>query len=114
MAQYHAPLDDVFHALADPTRRAVLSRLGAGPASVSELARPFAMALPSFMKHISLLEKSGWVRTRKVGRVRTCTIDETTFAAVDGWLSAQRDLWEGRADRLDAFVTDNQTRERKP
>jgi DNA-binding transcriptional ArsR family regulator len=113
MAQYHAPLDDVFQALADPTRRAVLSRLGTGPATVSELARPFDMALPSFMKHIRLLEKSGWVRTRKVGRVRTCTIDETSFAAVDGWLAAQRDLWEGRTDRLENFVTVTQTQEKK-
>ena len=113
MAQYSVPLDDVFHALADPTRRAVLSRLGTGPATVSELARPFDMALPSFMKHIRLLEKSGWVRTRKVGRVRTCTIDETSFAAVDGWLAAQRDLWEGRTDRLERFVTATQTQEEK-
>jgi DNA-binding transcriptional ArsR family regulator len=113
MAQYHAPLDDVFQALADPTRRAVLSRLGTGPATVSELARPFDMALPSFMKHIRLLEKSGWVRTRKVGRVRTCTIDETSFAAVDGWLAAQRGLWEGRADRLENFVTVTQTQEKR-
>ena len=113
MAQYSVPLDDVFHALADPTRRAVLSRLGTGPATVSELARPFDMALPSFMKHIRLLEKSGWVRTRKVGRVRICTIDETSFAAVDGWLAAQRDLWEGRTDRLERFVTATQTQEEK-
>ena len=113
MAQYHPPLDDVFQALADPTRRAVLSRLGTGPATVSELARPFDMALPSFMKHIRLLEKSGWVRTRKVGRVRTCTIDETSFAAVDGWLAAQRDLWEGRTDRLESFVTATQTQEKR-
>lgn len=113
MAQYHAPLDDVFQALADPTRRAVLSRLGTGPATVSELARPFDMALPSFMKHIRLLEKSGWVRTRKVGRVRTCTIDEKSFAAVDGWLAAQRDLWEGRTDRLERFVTATQTQEKR-
>ena len=114
MAQYSAPLDDVFQALADPTRRAVLSRLGTGPATVSELARPFDMALPSFMKHIRLLEKSGWVRTRKIGRVRTCTIDETSFAAVDGWLAAQRELWEGRTDRLEKFVTATHTLEKKP
>ena len=109
MAQYPLPLDEAFRALADPTRRAVLSRLGTGPASISELARPFDMALPSFMKHIRLLEKSGWVRTRKVGRVRTCTIDESSFAAVEGWLAAQRDIWERRTDRLERFVTDDPT-----
>jgi len=113
MAQYSRPLDDVFRALADPTRRAVLGRLGAGPATVSELARPFDMALPSFMKHIRVLEKSGWVRTRKVGRVRTCTIDESSFAAVEGWLAAQRRLWEDRTDRLEQFVTAPSTEEKR-
>lgn len=102
------PLDSVFQALADPTRRAVLARLGEGPASVGELARPFAMALPSFMKHIHLLEESGWIRTRKAGRVRTCALEPAALAAVDGWLAAQRRLWQGRTDRLEQFVTQSQ------
>ncbi|MCI0455848.1 MAG: metalloregulator ArsR/SmtB family transcription factor [Gemmataceae bacterium] len=112
MDQYPRRLDGLFQALADPTRRAVLGRLGKGPASVSELARPFAMALPSFMKHIHLLEHSGWIRTRKQGRVRTCTIERKPFAAVEGWLSAQRALWEARTDRLERFVTTAQKKER--
>lgn len=105
MANYSMDLDVVFHALADPTRRAVLDRLGRGPASISELAGPFDMALPSFMKHVRLLEQSGWIRTHKVGRVRTCTVDRSSFAAVEGWLAEQHDIWEARTDRLEQFVT---------
>jgi DNA-binding transcriptional ArsR family regulator len=104
MEQYQDPLSGVFQALADPTRRAVLGRLSTGPASVSDLAEPFAMALPSFLKHIRLLEESGLIRTRKEGRVRRCEIDRRQFAAVEGWLSEQRALWEDRADRLERFV----------
>ncbi|WP_421871862.1 ArsR/SmtB family transcription factor [Pararhizobium sp.] len=108
MDQYSHQLDGIFQALADPTRRAVLARLGNGPASISDLAEPFAMALPSFMKHIHFLEGSGLIKTRKQGRVRTCTIEKQQFAAVDAWLSAQRSLWEGRTDRLEQFVTRTQ------
>ena len=108
MAQYSAQLDGLFRALADPTRRAVLRRLSSGPASVGELARPFAIALPSFMKHILLLESSGWIRTRKKGRVRLCTIRKQRLADAEGWLSAQRELWEGRTDRLERFATTHQ------
>ena len=79
MDEYQSQLDDVFVALADPTRRAVLARLGRGDASVGELAAPFAMALPSFMKHIALLERSGLVTSRKQGRVRTVTLDRQRF-----------------------------------
>jgi DNA-binding transcriptional ArsR family regulator len=104
MEQYSSRLDGVFQALADPTRRAVLGRLNRGPASISDLARPFDMALPSFMKHIHLLEQSGWIRTRKRGRVRTCTLERKAFTAADKWLSQQRALWEARFDRLDAVV----------
>jgi DNA-binding transcriptional ArsR family regulator len=105
MDQYSTQLDGVFQALADPTRRAVLGRLGRGPASVTELARPFAMALPSFMKHIRLLEGSGLIRTRKQGRVRTCAIEPAPFAAAESWLATQRGVWEARTDRLERFVT---------
>jgi DNA-binding transcriptional ArsR family regulator len=105
MAQHYPQLDGVFQALADPTRRAVLARLGKGPASIGELARPFDMALPSFMKHIRLLEGSGLIRTAKHGRVRTCAIDKSRFGVIEGWLSEQRALWEGRTDRLEQFVT---------
>jgi DNA-binding transcriptional ArsR family regulator len=105
MAQYSEQLNGIFQALADPTRRAVLGRLGQGPASIGELAKPFDMALPSFMKHIHVLEDSGWIRTRKAGRVRTCALEKKPLAAVEAWLSAQRALWEGRTDRLELFVT---------
>jgi len=103
MEQY-SELNSVFQALADPTRRAVLGQLSKGPASISELAKPFDMALPSFMKHIRLLEESGWILTRKEGRVRTCTIGKKAFTAADAWLSEQRALWEARFDRLDALL----------
>jgi len=104
MQQHSAHLNGIFHALADPTRRSVLGRLGKGPASISELAMPFDMALPSFMKHIHLLEDNGLIRTRKLGRVRTCAIEKKSFALLDAWLSEQRALWEGRTDRLEQFV----------
>jgi DNA-binding transcriptional ArsR family regulator len=105
MAQQSIALDTVFSALADPTRRAVVKRLGQGPASITELAHPFDMALPSFMKHIHFLEAAGLIRTEKAGRVRHCTLSREQVAAVQGWLDEQRGIWEGRTDRLDAFVT---------
>ena len=112
MEQHSGQLNGVFQALADPTRRAVLGRLGRGPASISELARPFDMALPSFMKHIHLLEGSGLIRTRKEGRVRTCAIEKKGFAVIDTWLSRQRALWEGRTDRLEQFAITAHAKER--
>jgi DNA-binding transcriptional ArsR family regulator len=105
MDQYREPLDGIFQALSDPTRRAVVGRLGQGPASISDLARPFDMALPSFMKHIRLLEDNRLIVTRKRGRVRTCAIERKAFAAIETWLSEQRAVWEGRTDRLEQFVT---------
>jgi DNA-binding transcriptional ArsR family regulator len=105
MAQYSQQLNGIFQALADPTRRAVLWRLGQGPASISELAKPFDMTLPSFMKHIHLLEASGWIQTHKAGRVRTCVIEKRSFTVVEAWLSEQRELWEGRTDRLEKIAT---------
>ena len=106
MEQYQQ-LDGIFQALADPTRRAVIGRLGSGPASVGDLAAPFEMALPSFMKHIHMLEEVGLIRTSKSGRVRTCNIETARLAAVDDWLKAQRLIWERRTDRLEIFVTED-------
>ena len=97
-------LDDAFLALADSTRRTVLMRLARGPASVSELAAPSSMALPSFMKHIRLLERSGWIRTHKSGRIRTCTFEPSQLPVVDDWLARQKALWEARTDRLERFL----------
>jgi DNA-binding transcriptional ArsR family regulator len=105
MAQYSPVLDDVFAALSDPTRRGVVATLGRGPASVGELAAPSTMTLPSFMKHLRVLERCGLIRSTKSGRVRTCTLDHERLAAVDGWLAEQRAAWEGRTDRLEQFVT---------
>ena len=99
--EHYQQLDGIFQALADPTRRAVLRRLSKGPASVTDLAQPFGMALPSFLKHIHLLENNGLIHTRKHGRVRTCAIEKEPFAVAEAWLSAQRALWEGRTDRLE-------------
>jgi DNA-binding transcriptional ArsR family regulator len=108
MDHYSDRLSGVFQALADPTRRAVLGRLSKGPASISELAEPFEMALPSFMKHIRQLEGSGLIRTHKRGRVRTCEMRGEQFSAAEAWISKQRALWEGRADRLEQFVMKTQ------
>ena len=114
MEQHQAQLDDIFQALADPTRRAVLGRLGSGPASVSELAQPFDMALPSFMKHIRALEQSGWIRTQKSGRVRTCSIEKQAAVAAEHWLEQQRQIWNQRADRLERFVTTEPNKDQQP
>jgi DNA-binding transcriptional ArsR family regulator len=105
MAQYSSTLDDVFGALSDPTRRLVIGELGRGPASVGDLARSAPMTLPSFMKHVRMLERSGLIRTVKAGRVRTCTLNRERLAVVDGWLAEQQAIWEGRTDRLEQFVT---------
>lgn len=96
----HASLDRTFAALADPTRRALLERLGAGPASVSELARPFPVTLTAIAQHVQLLEASGLVRTRKVGRVRTVELETEALAAAERWLAGHRERWERRFDRL--------------
>ncbi|HEV2554470.1 MAG TPA: metalloregulator ArsR/SmtB family transcription factor [Bosea sp. (in: a-proteobacteria)] len=107
-------LDDTFRALADPTRRAVVQALGRGPASVSELARPFEMALPSFLQHLRVLEESGLVTTIKSGRVRTCSLRREPLAAAETWLEAQRSLWTQRLDQLDAFVLHLKNDEERP
>jgi DNA-binding transcriptional ArsR family regulator len=104
MENYLAPLDLTFHALSDPTRRAVLNRLMQGPAPVKELAAPFEMGLPSFMKHLRVLEDSGLIRSEKAGRVRTCRVEAKQLAAAESWLSEQRTLWEAQTDRLADYV----------
>lgn len=101
----------MFHALADPSRRAVLERLAAGPASVGELAKPLAMALPSFMQHLQVLETSGLIRTEKVGRVRTCRLEPQALDAASTWIARQRAVWEARFDRLDAYLQQLQKEE---
>jgi DNA-binding transcriptional ArsR family regulator len=99
-----AAADEVFHALANPTRRKVLERLSVGPATVSELAAPFDMQLPSFVQHLSVLEQSRLVKSKKRGRVRTYEIAPERFSIVEDWLTARRRLWEARLDRFDQYV----------
>ena len=96
--------DEAFHALSNPTRRKVLERLSVGPASVSELAAPFDMQLPSFVQHLSVLEQSRLVRSTKRGRVRTYEIAPERFKVVEDWLTTRRQLWESRFDRFDEYV----------
>lgn len=104
MVVQNAALDRVFHALGDPTRRAVLERLGEGPASVGELARSFDMALPSFMQHLAVLEDCLLVHSKKEGRVRTYSLAPDTLKSAEQWMARQRALWEKRLDRLDAYL----------
>jgi DNA-binding transcriptional ArsR family regulator len=104
MANKEALLTDVFYALADPTRRAIVGALGKGPASVSALAAPFAMALPSFMKHVSVLERGGLIRSNKVGRVRTCELRPKALSQAEQWIAGQRAAWQARSDRMAAFA----------
>ncbi len=98
-------IDLAFVALADKTRRRVLERLSQGPATVSELAKPFAMAMPSFLQHLQMLERCGLITSQKQGRVRRCHLQPRTLQQVEGWLSLQRQQWETRLDQLDDYLT---------
>ena len=99
-----AVADQVFDALSNSTRRKVLEQLSAGPATVSELAAPFDMKLPSFVQHLSVLEQSRLVRSKKRGRVRTYEIVPDRFKVAEDWLTARRQEWEDRLDRFDQYV----------
>ena len=99
-AEAEAQLDRTFHALADPSRRSIVVRLSHGPASVSELAAPLAMSLPAVAQHINVLQRSGLVRSEKVGRVRTCRLEPAPMLTVQDWIGRHRSVWEGRLDRL--------------
>lgn len=105
MPKYQHRLDRVFQALTDPTRRAVVERLGTGPQAMSELARPFAMALPSFSQHLDVLQSSGLIASTKVGRVRTFQLVPSTLEDVDSWLAVQRASWNRRLDQLDQYLS---------
>lgn len=98
------PIDSIFKALSDPTRRRVLERLSRSAASVSELAEPFNMALPSFVQHLRVLENSGLVTSTKTGRVRTYKLDAAQLHTAEDWLARQRSLWERRLDQLDEYL----------
>src|SRR3954468_13453678 len=109
-----AAADEVFHALANPTRRKVLERLSVGPATVSELAAPFDMQLPSFVQHLSVLEHSRLVKSKKRGRVRTYEIAPQRLKVAEDWLAARRQLWEDRLDRFDEYVKQLKEKESEP
>jgi DNA-binding transcriptional ArsR family regulator len=101
-----ADLDRVFHALADPGRRLMLERLGRGPASVSELGKPLSMSLAAVVQHVQILETSGLVRTQKVGRTRTCSLNPATLRSAEQWMSERRGLVERRLDRLGDYLAE--------
>jgi DNA-binding transcriptional ArsR family regulator len=100
MLSQHVAVDRVFHALGDPTRRAIVEQLSAGPVSVSRLAKPLEITLAAVVQHLQVLEASGLVQTEKVGRVRTCRIEPKGFSVAERWINERRSLWERRFDRL--------------
>jgi DNA-binding transcriptional ArsR family regulator len=99
-----AVLDRTFHALSDPTRRAMVQRLARGPASVSELAKPLSISLPAVMQHLQVLEASGIVKSEKVGRVRTCSVEPKVLSQAERWIADRRDQWERKLDRLGEYL----------
>jgi DNA-binding transcriptional ArsR family regulator len=104
MLNQSADLDRLFHALADPARRAILERLSHGPAPVSQLAMPLPMSLPAAMQHLGVLEAAGLVRSRKVGRVRTCTMNSEALSQAEKWINDRRREWQHRLDRLGEYL----------
>jgi DNA-binding transcriptional ArsR family regulator len=107
MLKQSVPLDGVFHALADPTRRVMVERLSRGPVSVSELARPLAMSLSAVVQHLQVLESSGLIRSEKVGRVRTCRIEPAALSRAEEWIAQRRATWERRLDRLGDYLAEH-------
>jgi DNA-binding transcriptional ArsR family regulator len=106
MLDQMADLDRVFHALADPGRRVMLERLSKGPASVSELGQPLTMSLAAVVQHVQVLEESGLVRSQKLGRVRTCSLNPSALRSAEHWISERRSLIERRLDRLGDYLAE--------
>jgi DNA-binding transcriptional ArsR family regulator len=106
-----ANLDRVFHALGDPTRRAMLEKLSVRPISVSELAKPLAITLAAVIQHLQVLEESGLVQSEKVGRVRTCRIEPAGLSVVEQWIAERRSTWELRFDRLGDLLAESEEKE---
>jgi DNA-binding transcriptional ArsR family regulator len=100
MPRQNVNIDRVFHALGDPTRRAIVERLSEGPISVSILATPLGITLAAVVQHLQILEKSGLVRTKKIGRIRTCRIEPAGLSVAEQWIGERRSIWEKRFDRL--------------
>lgn len=107
MLKYEEPLDLVFAALADPTRRSIVERLCRGPVTVSALAEPLAMSLPAVFQHLKILESSGLVRSEKTGRVRTCRIEPAALTGAEAWIASRQMAWERRLDRLGGYLTES-------
>jgi DNA-binding transcriptional ArsR family regulator len=118
MLKHYAPAEPeveiLFHALADSSRRAMVDRLTSGPASVSELARPLSMSLPAVVQHLHVLEASGLVRSEKLGRVRTCTIEPGALRATERWLAERRTFWEESLDRLGEYLAEHRGQPQQP
>jgi DNA-binding transcriptional ArsR family regulator len=106
-------IDLLFGALADSTRRAMVDRLTRGPASVSELAQPLEMSLPAVVQHLHVLETSGLVRSQKLGRVRTCTVEPTALRAAERWISERRTVWEESLDRLGEYLAETEDQDQR-
>jgi DNA-binding transcriptional ArsR family regulator len=116
MLKYSDQLDGVFQALADPTRRYIIEQLSRGPASVSDLARPLPVSLPAVVQHLQVLEASGLVLSKKVGRVRTCNLDPHVLTTAQSWIDQQKAVWGPRFDRLEEYLgepTDEHTKQTK-
>ena len=111
MASPEIDIDRLFHALGDPTRRAILDRLSEGPLSVSRLATPLEITVTAVAQHLQVLEESGLVHTEKLGRVRTCRIETAGFSALERWVRDHRSMWERRLDRLDDLLTESDEEE---
>jgi DNA-binding transcriptional ArsR family regulator len=107
MLNQTATLDRVFHALSDPSRRLMVERLSLGPASVSELARPLSMSLAAVVQHVQVLEASGLVRSQKIGRTRTCSIQPAAMQSAEQWISDRRSSWERKFDRLGEYLKES-------
>ena len=108
MAKHDPTLNALFHALADPTRRQILGRLMEGPAPVTVLAEPLDIALPSVMQHLKKLEDGGLITTEKRGRTRICAANPQALSTASDWLARQRAVWEGRLDRLEAYLAETE------
>lgn len=104
MTQPPSPLDAMFQALADPSRRQMVDRLSRGPASVSQLAEPLAMSLPAVVQHLQVLEACGLVKTQKIGRVRSCTLDAGALSRAELWINERRTQWQKRFERLGRYL----------
>src|SRR5258708_1512437 len=113
MLQHSTKLDLMFQALADPARRGMVERLSRGPASVSDLAQPLDMSLSAVVQHLQVLETSGLVRSEKIGRVRTCTIEPDALQLAEKWINERRTLWQRRFDRLGGYLAANPDEPRK-